>query len=973
MSDRAELELLRQQQGALPSPTADPRAELELLRQQQGASPSPSPGPGITFVNNAEGQGYAPKPQRSAVEDVGRSIGLAARSYGPLAVATGAGALAGGLPGAGAGAAAYGLTKLVGDPVVGLYNYAKPESWTPLTPPTQALNSVLDSFLPKPETPGERIADSVNQAIADSVGITGLPSKVFKAAEAGAPAVNQGIGGVGTYLQNLQNPVAQGVGRVIAENPAQQAVLSAISGLGYGTAREVAPDMPAAQFVAGLAAPFAATAGMNAVRSGINFLGPENIGAFFSGGREAAAQNYANNQVAQRLQTQVGTQAEKDTAIQALDQGGPLTANGYRPTTGTLSANPNLISIEKRLSNNGDAKGSAGESLLSRSVKNAEAITGGVNSTLKPGAVSPEVAQNYIGGQLNQRVLSAEDVVKIAEDAVRRAAAELAAEQASLYNQGAETVRNTAAKNVRGSLETQNSEFKAMADELFKKVPDKVDVPLKTSINVAKRLVKAAGDDVGNLPPSIQKFLDIAAKNKNSLKSKNVQDNLSSLYADMQEVPKASPALRKLELLRDALDRDINRVGEVAKPLREARDFYRDQFVPRFRQGASFPIFKQRGAGGADAVTPENTVNGFWENETEAGRLRSALGGQSGELDPKDISSVRDWAVSQMMSRFGPNVKPEQIADWARANSARLAKWPEVQKEVNQLSQNLGKSSEKVNALGQVLETKKAELSSVKDTATKSNPAKFSQGGAEGAVADVDGWLYSNRAGNRAKELVEAAKADKSGQAMEGLRNSIKESVTRRVRARGTVVGEGNDINAVTPESFPTTMAKMNTLLQSGPTRRAMEMVFTPEELSSLDQIRKQVAVSNRINTKATSGSDTASLTTAGELDSQINKIYWGLPGIRAVKILKSIADGGKALGRAVVMKDPEKVTQQLLVDAMLEPKLARALLMRESEKTLPMVKQAIEPWLNNWLQNNGGETDVTGEPKSRTQRMLEE
>jgi hypothetical protein len=153
-----------------------------------------------------------------------------------------------------------------------------------------------------------------------------------------------------------------------------------------------------------------------------------------------------------------------------------------------------------------------------------------------------------------------------------------------------------------------------------------------------------------------------------------------------------------------------------------------------------------------------------------------------------------------------------------------------------------------------------------------------------------------------------------------------------------------------------------------------MEQVFTPEEMSAMDQIRKQASVSNRLNTKATAGSDTASnLTTGSEVSSTVNKVYWGLPGIRAAKIVKSIADIGGALGRAIVMKDPEKVTQELLVDAMLDPKLAKALLMRETDKNLPMMRGAVEPWLNNWLQNNGGGEEVKSSKPTRAKKLLSE
>jgi len=901
----------------------------------------PSAQPSITFAKDAEGQGYNnPPPEPS----LGRSIGLTMRSWGPVGAAAGGGALASSMLlgpetaplGAGAGLLSYGGAKMIGDPLVAGYNYIKPQSWPVLTPPTQAISNALDTFLPKPATPEERIGDAVNQAVADSVGTTGLGA--FKGA-AGA-------------LQAMNNPVVQGVGKAIAEGPVAQAGLSALSGAGYGITREANPDNPYTQMAGSILPALIAGGAANAGRRAINYLGKDNVGSFLTGGREAAANTYAQNAVAKLLQERAGTPGQQAAAVDNLNQAvNNISANGYLPTSGTASGNVGLIATEKGLVNN--------PTVLNRYVENQRAVNNALAGQMEQSGAAPSAAQNFMGDILQGQQRSAQNSVNTAQDAAARAEQALAQRQADVSTMSADSTRTGASTQIRGSLNDQFSNARAIADELYSKIPQEVAVPVKNARDIATGIAKSYEGTVGDVPDAITKFLEISKNG--AMPAAKAQRNLEELYAAIQETPKNSPASKSLGDLRDALDHDISQVESVSQPLQEARNFYRDTLAKQFKQGASAPVLNQRGAGGADAVSPGNTLDRYMGNQDDAARLKSALAGEGGELKPSDAAAVRDWAVSKMASSVGENPTGTKIRSWLKANDSVISQFPEIKSEIQKMANRIGGAAQFKDKMAGELAARQQDFKAAQTTATDSNVAKFANGN---PVAEVDSFLYGNNADRKMAELVKQASLDKTGQATEGLKNAVKESILQKVKAFGSNPSASNSIDAISAGDLPATIAKMNMLLLDGtPTRKAMQQVFTSDEMSKLDQIRKQLEVSNRINWKATTGSDTSAISTAQEMVGAVKRGAWNVPIVKGAKTIGSILDVGSAALRAIVMKDPEKVAKDLLTQSMLDPKLAKALLMKPTDTNFPMIQQALIPYLNLYLQNPTASPDQTPKP----------
>lgn len=181
--------------------------------------------------------------------------GAITRGVGPYAAGAIAGGLAGSalLPvagtaiGAGAGAAAVGLGKAVGDPAVRL------------------VNSIFGTDIQEPTTALERLFDYIGVPQARSEA-----ERVLQAASAGAGEAATGVGLGRAIAQTAQGPVAQGVGQLLAVAPKAQI----IGGAGAAGASKFAEEQGAGvggQLAAGVAGALAPVAGP-ALKAGIGGL-----------------------------------------------------------------------------------------------------------------------------------------------------------------------------------------------------------------------------------------------------------------------------------------------------------------------------------------------------------------------------------------------------------------------------------------------------------------------------------------------------------------------------------------------------------------------------------------------------------------------------------------------------------------------------------------------------------------------------
>ena len=213
------------------SPTSDQVRQMVMTARAKGKV-APDLNPGVQAANQIN---PAPPVKEEPTTTAAGIVGAANRALLPYAGGAALGAAAGApiggvgaVPGAAAGVAAVGLSKLVGDPIVGTINHL---FGTTYTLPTDALEDLMTKLgLPEPRTQAERIVKTATEAAA------GAGSQV---------ALGRSL------MQAGFNPAAQAVGGSLASQPVAQIA----SGAGAGAAAQGAKEAgagPVGQLVAGL-------------------------------------------------------------------------------------------------------------------------------------------------------------------------------------------------------------------------------------------------------------------------------------------------------------------------------------------------------------------------------------------------------------------------------------------------------------------------------------------------------------------------------------------------------------------------------------------------------------------------------------------------------------------------------------------------------------------------------------------------
>ena len=229
------------------------RASGQKTRTFSGAPPAAAPGPlpqtpagaivpaspdAVADGGASPTPGVPAAPPEEPKTDIGGLMGAAIRGAGPYALAAGTGALlgaplagVGAVPGALAGVGAYGLTQLVGDPLVDLINGV---FGTKFERPTKALQYVFDSLgIEKADTAAERVVQAATSGAGGAAGTIALGQALASGAKTLSPS----------FAAALGDALSAG---------ARQNVAGAIGG---GASSQTAAELglpPWAQFLAGI-------------------------------------------------------------------------------------------------------------------------------------------------------------------------------------------------------------------------------------------------------------------------------------------------------------------------------------------------------------------------------------------------------------------------------------------------------------------------------------------------------------------------------------------------------------------------------------------------------------------------------------------------------------------------------------------------------------------------------------------------
>lgn len=529
-------------------------------------------------------------------------------------------------------------------------------------------------------------------------------------------------------------------------------------------------------------------------------------------------------------------------------------------------------------------------------------------------------AQTFLGErraafttELRQR---AQEAIQRAEERLSRVSADRRpSENSTIVMDEIEGARQTALQRER---------------ELWFAVPRERAVGVENARAVAERILSETGDELRtDIHPSIfRRLLDDETAYAGST---NVQ-NLHALYSRLRQVARersAGPApnnnaARIASEVADAILEDMAAAG--IREIDEARLFSR-ALHETFDRGAFERLSRQTvqgdtvvdgrvaldrsvGRGGTGAMTDAENLEGAAAGLTPSGAPAPP--------NPRARGAIVDYIRGQFEAAgFTPDaqgrtvVNPRGAAQFIRGNRELLERYPELRAEILDAGRQRLDAQEFSDALARRLETL--------EDARRSATAGFIDATEERAVRAI---IDAENPARAVQAILNSARRDPSGQAVEGVKAVFSDELIRR--ALGTQGGR-TTLNADT----------MTSLLQDGRFRSAMSRVFTAGEIRRIERIVDTVRAVQGAD--APRGSVGESL--SGAQAPRFIQILVRIAGAQAASRSPMASGGGAGVGlqaaqmgsgaaRDIADSLTADRASQILMDAIENPRLFQSLLM---------------------------------------------
>ena len=695
--------------------------------------------------------------------------------------------------------------------------------------------------------------------------------------------------------------------------------------------------------------------------------------------------------------------SDKDAAVAKLARASEVTGEGVRPLSGDVVGDEGFLGLQQALRNRE-------ATLRNIDQASAEALAKKVDVTLEPSAVSLKYSQDIFAMQNKELLVRAQEVAKGLEeqgDAVSKSimdrANKNALEQAKRVDEGVLSAELANARianeleRAQGEISMRRGDQTNAGDAVFKVLQSEqqlakaeAQAPYKeldtAGITTTFEQGRAAADSIksevpkmDNLPSKVKDFIS-AYKGEERPASEliSVLQSVSGAISE-QSGPGGNPnTVRLLKKLKDGIQSDLDALGELSADVKIANAKYKI-YADKYLNDVSGRVLK----GG---VYPSQTVEAYATSKEALQQLRLAV-----DERPDAIKAVGDWIYGQMLDSVRANPTAKAIQNWMNGKGGRtlLDVFPEVydskiapelsalasaekQKSVQEL--NLAKAKERS------IETKKLAVEDIKEARAESlrvkgeakaeaqvrfqdekkavqasQAAQYIGAAPESAIGKV---LNSDNAVVYMEELVARAAQDPSGDAIEGLKNALKNYLNTVLRRTGEVASTENAIKPISKADLSLSFDKLNKYLGEGAQRSAVEVLFGQgsQELQALDKARRQIELYAR-RKRAAGGQSVTSLNQmlAGDLDISLAENTLGVLGRLAgavvpadIKKLTGPMSGMTDLFRGMWRGDVAKKAQGMLVNAMIAPQAAIELLRPLDQQSLPRIKS----WLRVYPQS---------------------
>ena len=462
----------------------------------------------------------------------------------------------------------------------------------------------------------------------------------------------------------------------------------------------------------------------------------------------------------------------------------------------------------------------------------------------------------------------------------------------------------------------------------------------------------------------------------------------AGLLAELQrdpEIRKSASLMRLIGNVRKGLEKDIEVLGDQYSELKTFRAAWRD-YKDKFANQDSMEVLVTGSIDPNTVIDHYMQKSGIIKGLAGAEQLRAAIGDS-----PTALRAVEDWFMSKMANTIGVAQTEKVVTEssiraaenWLASDAIQelLKVFPSAgpkmesklaRLELNRLAADAGAaevkaaSVKKPDVVADRLRTMAIETKKIAETAA-AKALQVEQKAIAEHVAQrfigtspksaIQGILSSKSTDpvRLAEDLLNAAAKDPSGQAVQGIRNAMRDFINEQIRAKGTIASGKNVPDGISKAELETTLGKLGKLLiKDTDERRVIETILGPgsDDLKNLDLASQQLEVLSR-RKRATAGMSQTTPQKAIEEQIQQQMDFSALNFLGRISRGMNVRDAGQKgyirstadMIQRVWSGDIQEKAYAAIRDTIADPEKLRVALLETTPSNMP----AIRGWLKTY------------------------
>lgn len=484
---------------------------------------------------------------------------------------------------------------------------------------------------------------------------------------------------------------------------------------------------------------------------------------------------------------------------------------------------------------------------------------------------------------------------------------------------------------VRESLEGALADARVQEDQLWSAIQKKVRGPVSKTISKYKQLDDTlASSQKDDMPASAKLVIgpQIKRKPKKGARARVRRTTVQELYGlyrklgEEATIARSAGQFNKARIageLRESILRDLDSFsagGEVGDSLRVARE-YSAELNNKFTKGPVGKILRFAREG-VERVPEEMTLR----TAIGTGKIPAKLAAQAIQRAADDatvMEGISDFLKAEFLkTAIDPSTGRVRVG----SGDSFLRKYDEILELVPGTKAQIKAARSSEDVLRRVTKITDAARKNL-DRPAVSSAARLLNAPADREISTI---LRSPDPKAVMKQVVAMAKKDKTGKATEGLRAAMSEYLIDSVTSKSMLDIQGKPVIGG---------IKLSNILQDEKITDSLALLFTPKEIQEIKSAAKQMAVIEKLS--KTAAADEVIRDVPGWLISTLGRVI----GARVGGRLSNATPGGSLqsaqIGSNVVTKFLNSLVadkaKQLLVDAVQDPELMKALLTHKNGK----------------------------------------